>query len=83
MSVKELLMCELCDTQPDGLNPCHLCGKPICFDIDAEDDIFAPAMIDGSGNAVCKRCGLKTQLAEEHDEPGEEHASEILGENGP
>jgi len=54
-------MCELCDNTPENEPPpsCQDCGRLICFDIEADDDICARAYVTASGDLYCRRCGRR------------------------
>ncbi len=67
-------MCkELCDADGE-MQSCQDCGRLICFDVNAGDDIIRPAWVTSSGDLFCDRCGSVHDRAEEEefDEPWEE-----------
>jgi hypothetical protein len=70
---KETIMCQLCDESPDGIVSCQDCGRLICFDTKAVDDICAPAYVTASGDLFCQPCGSR------YDQEEEEEVDEWLG----
>ena len=71
-------MCWMCDESEDGLEQsCQDCGRLICFDTKAEDDICAPAGASASGDLYCLSC------ARGHDEAEEEEYDEYAAFDDP
>lgn len=61
-------MCKLCNQNDGEMEGCQDCGRLICFDIKAEDDITAPAYVTASGDLFCRTCGLEYDRLDEQDE---------------
>lgn len=59
------MMCNLCD-ENNGIPPsCPDCGRLICFDFSASDDVVAQAYVTRSGDVLCWRCGIAADQADE------------------
>ena len=59
-------MCDLCDGS-DEMQSCPDCGRLICFEHHAEDDVCAPAYVTASGDLYCSTCGRRHDKAEEDE----------------
>lgn len=66
-------MCSLCEESPDGIVTCQDCGRIICFETKAVDDICAPAYVTASGDLFCRPCGSR------YDQEEEDEADEWMG----
>jgi len=63
-------MCkELCDASKDGsIVSCQDCGRLICWDVMAGDDVLRPAYATASGDLFCDLCGPAHDRAEDEED---------------
>lgn len=62
-------MCDLCDENGGEYTSCQDCGRLICFDVEAADDIVRRAYFTQSGDLFCSHCG--SQYDAEQEEPND------------
>lgn len=61
-------MCDMCDPETGAPTHCPDCARMICFDIEAFDDISAPAYVTLAGDVFCSRCGRGYDEDHERDD---------------
>lgn len=68
-------MCYMCEENNGEMESCQECGIMICFDVEVEDDVIAPAGVTASGDLFCRR------HAAQYDREEEEQDDEYMGWN--
>lgn len=62
-------MCkELCDQETGECQSCQDCGRLICWDHDAEDDVCARPGVTEEGDLYCSRCASRYDRMEQDEE---------------
>jgi hypothetical protein len=58
-------MCDWCDENNGEPIGCQNCGRMICWDNKAEDDVFSRPYVTASGDVYCVSCGARMDQEEE------------------
>lgn len=61
-------MCYLCDENDGAPQGCQDCGRLICFDVEAADDVMRRAFVTSSGDLYCDICGREHERSEEAED---------------
>ncbi|MCA0455629.1 MAG: hypothetical protein LCI00_16760 [Chloroflexi bacterium] len=67
-------MCNWCDENGGELTYCQNCGRELCWDFLALDDVTSPPSVTTTGDVYCLSCGKREQ--DEIDRVEEEEADE-------